>query len=290
MGEIVGIGLVSHAPTIMMTKEQRYALNEGKEISLVPGLQEIKLKVFEPLKPDVVIVIDTHWFTIVEFIVSSHKKRQGFYTSDELPRTMNSIPFDITGDPELADSIAKRVTENGVRCSTNNNKHLPIHYPTVNMLEYLQGNEQWLSMSICATANKEQFMSVGKGLREAIEQSNKRVVILGSGGLSHKFWPLDELELHEASDPIHVVTTEARKADEKRIDWLKKGDHQSVFEGMDEYNQFAPEGKFGHYLIMAEAIGGIACKAKGRQFGDYENATGTGQVHLWFDRPVDGWT
>jgi hypothetical protein len=164
---------------------------EMLEISLVSGLQEIKLKVFEPLKPDVVIVIDTHWFTIVEFIVSSHKRRQGFYTSDELPRTMNSIPFDITGDPELADSIAERVTENGVRCSTNNNKHLPIHYPTVNMLEYLQGDEQWLSMSICATANKEQFMRVGKGLREAIEQSDKRVVILGSGGLSHKFWPLD---------------------------------------------------------------------------------------------------
>ena len=40
---------------------------------------------------------------------------------------------------------------------------------------------------------------------------------------------------------------------------------------------------------MAEAIGGVDCKAKGQQFGDYENATGTGQVHLWFDRPASGW-
>jgi len=40
LGEIVGVGLVSHAPTIMMTKEQRYTLNEGKEISLVTGLQD----------------------------------------------------------------------------------------------------------------------------------------------------------------------------------------------------------------------------------------------------------
>lgn len=290
MGEIVGVGLVSHAPTIMMTKEQRFALNEGSEISLVTGLNEIKHEVLDKLKPDVVIVIDTHWFTIVEFIVSSHKRRQGFYTSDELPQTMNSIPFDIMGNPELATNIAQRVSKNGVRCSTNNNKHLPIHYPTINLLHYLQGNEQWLSMSICGTATKEQFISVGKGLKEAVEQSDKRVVILGSGGLSHKFWPLDQLEQHEASDPIHVLTAEARKADEARIDWLKKGDHQSVFEGMDEYNQFAPEGKFGHYLIMAEAIGGVDCKAKGHQFGDYENATGTGQVHLWFDQPSGGWT
>ena len=290
MGEIVGVGLVSHAPTIMMTKEQRYTLNEGKEISLVTGLQDLRSEILEPLRPDVVIVIDTHWFTIVEFIVTSHKRRRGFYTSDELPRTMNSIPFDITGNPELANNIVDRVNENGVRCSGNNNEHLPIHYPTVNMLEYLQDNEQWLSMSICGTAKKEQFMKVGKGLKEAIEQSDNRVVILGCGGLSHKFWPLGELEQHEASDPIHVITPEARKADEKRIGWLKKGDHRSVFEGMDEYNKFAPEGKFGHYLIMAEAIGGVDCKAKGHQYGDYENATGTGQVHIWFNQPVDGWT
>ena len=290
MGEIVGAGLVSHAPTIMMNKEQRYALNDGKEISLVPGLKQIKQKVFDSLKPDVVIVLDTHWFTIVEFIVSSHKRRQGFYTSDELPRTMNSIPFDIPGNPELASNIAERVCENGVRCSSNNNEHLPIHYPTINMLEYLQGDEQWLSMSICATATKEQFMKVGRGLSEAIKQSNKRVVLLASGGLSHKFWSLGELEQHETSDPINVVTPEAREADENRIEWLKNGDHKSVFDGMDEYNQFAPEGKFGHYLIMAEAIGGVDCKVKGQQFGDYESATGTGQVHLWFDQPANGWT
>ncbi|MYR55380.1 catechol 1,2-dioxygenase, partial [Streptomyces sp. SID625] len=28
----------------------------------------------------------------------------------------------------------------------------------------------------------------------------------------------------------------------------------------------------------------------GRQYGEYENSVGTGQVHLWFDRPEDGWT
>ena len=67
MGEIVGVGLVSHVPTIMMSKEQRYALNDGKEISLVTGLQDMRREILEPLNPDVVIVIDTHWFTIVEF-------------------------------------------------------------------------------------------------------------------------------------------------------------------------------------------------------------------------------
>jgi predicted metal-dependent phosphoesterase TrpH len=41
---------------------------------------------------------------------------------------------------------------------------------------------------------------------------------------------------------------------------------------------------------MAGALGEQACVAKARQYGEYENSIGTGQVHLWFDRPADGWT
>ena len=29
--------------------------------------------------------------------------------------------------------------------------------------------------------------------------------------------------------------------------------------------------------------------APGRPFSDYENSIGTGQMHLWFDRPAAGW-
>jgi hypothetical protein len=42
--------------------------------------------------------------------------------------------------------------------------------------------------------------------------------------------------------------------------------------------------------MMAGALGEQACTARARQYGEYENSVGTGQVHLWFDRPADGWT
>jgi 3,4-dihydroxyphenylacetate 2,3-dioxygenase len=63
-----------------------------------------------------------------------------------------------------------------------------------------------------------------------------------------------------------------------------------VIEWMPEYKRFAPEGKFGHYLIMAGAIGGARCQSPGERFSEYEASVGTGQVHLWFERPADGWT
>ncbi len=107
--------------------------------------------------------------------------------------------------------------------------------------------------------------------------------------MSHRFWPLRQLRDHEASDPIHLRTPEARAADEQRLEWMQAGDHRSIIDSMPDYAAFAPEGRFGHYLTMIAAVGGVDCRAPGRMFSDYENSVGTGQVHVWFDRPDSGW-
>ena len=51
----------------------------------------------------------------------------------------------------------------------------------------------------------------------------------------------------------------------------------------------APEAKFAHYLMMIAALGEEAVTAPGVLYSDYENSVGTGQVHVWFPRPADGW-
>lgn len=48
-------------------------------------------------------------------------------------------------------------------------------------------------------------------------------------------------------------------------------------------------GDFGHYLMLG-AVAGADCAAPGELFSDYENATGTGQVHFRFEIPAGGWT
>jgi len=289
MGEIVGAGLLSHAPTIMLPAATRRALNDGKEISLVPGLQRLRAEVFTPLNADAVVVFDTHWFTTVEFIISGHARRCGRYTSDELPRGMAGVEYDMAGDPALAEAMAQSVRDAGVKCIACDDAHLPVHYPTINLAHYLNHGEAWLSVGVCQTAEDHNFLTVGAAIGRAIEASGKRVLVIASGGLSHKFWPLDELESHEASAPSHIITAAAREADEQRIAWLCAGRHDRVIDAMDDYRQHKPEGKFGHYLMLVGALGGRRCKAAGRPFSDYENATGTGQIHLWFDRPDDGW-
>jgi 3,4-dihydroxyphenylacetate 2,3-dioxygenase len=290
MGEVIGAGIVAHVPTIVMDEAERRELNAGQEISLVPGLQRLRRDVFDRLDPDTVVVFDTHWFTTFEFVISSHARRAGRYTSDELPRGMSQMPYDFPGDPELARLIAEEGDRAGTWITPIDDPYLPIHYPTVNLLPFLQDDERWVSVSTPQTGESDDFLLAGQAIGAAIARSDRRVVLLASGAMSHKFWPLKALRDHEPSDPVHIRTDAHRAADLERLEWLRQGRHDLVIDTMQEFLRFTPEGRFGHYLQMIAAIGGRACRAPGEMFSDYESAVGTGQAHIWFERPAAGWT
>lgn len=294
MGEIVGAGLLAHVPTIVLPEAERLELNEGKEITLVTGLRRLRHEVFERDDYDTVVVLDSHWATTVEFVVSAQQRRAGLFTSEELPRGMCRVPYDFPGDPELAHHIASFADKHGTWITPIEDEYLPIYYATINLWKYLgEGlpDKRWVTIGVCQTGDMEDHLRLGRALADGIAATpGRRVLLIASGALSHTFWPLRELREHEASDPVHIFTPEARAADRRRIDWFKQGRHDLVLDTMEEFWRYRPEAKFFHYLMMAGALGERACRAPGRQYGEYENSIGTGQAHLWFDRPAEGWT
>ncbi|HUW16267.1 MAG TPA: 3,4-dihydroxyphenylacetate 2,3-dioxygenase [Actinomycetes bacterium] len=290
MGEVVGAGLLAHVPTIMLPPKTRRELNEGKEISLVPALKQLRAEVFETLDYDTVVVLDSHWFTTVEFVVTAQDRRAGLFTAEELPRGMCRIPYDWPGDPELAQAMADLGEGHSTWVTANDDQYLPLYYATLNLWKFLgEGlGKRWISVSTCQTGETEDFLRAGRALGDAIERLDRKVLLIASGALSHTFWKLRELRDHEAGDPVHIRTPEAYAADLERISWFKDGDHARVLQTMPEFMKFRPEAMFAHYLMMIGALGEEQVVAPARQFGEYENSIGTGQVHLWFDRPDGG--
>ena len=291
MGEVVGCGLIAHVPTVMLPLEIRHELNNGADFSVVAGFRRLKAEVLAKLDYDVVVVLDSHWFTTVEFCVTSEARRAGKYTSDELPRGMSQVPYDLPGDTAFAELVASKARKHGTWITPIADPYLPIQYATVNVAHYLQkGPEAWLSMSCAQTGETDDFLRAGRALGEAIADSDKRVLLLASGAMSHKFWPLQKLRAHEAAGVEHIFSPAHAAADLERIEWFKAGNHAQVLTTMPEFLKFRPEANFGHYLMMAAALGGEALVAPGKLYSDYENSIGTGQVHIWFDRPRGGWT
>src|ERR1044072_2132600 len=95
MGEVVGAGLIAHVPTIVLPEKIRRELNNGEDTTLVSGPRQLRPEVFATLDYDTVVVLDSHWATTVEFVVTAQERRAGLFTSEELPRGMAQRPYEI---------------------------------------------------------------------------------------------------------------------------------------------------------------------------------------------------
>jgi 3,4-dihydroxyphenylacetate 2,3-dioxygenase len=281
MGELVGAAVVGHQPTIMLPEEQRVRLGGGRDTTLVAGFARLRERL-DGAGADTLVIVDTHWFTTFEHVLAGQDHHAGRYTSEEVPRVLCDLPFDYAGAPELARVVHATAKAAGVPTTNVTTPTLPYHYPTINLVHWLGRGEQVLSVGICQTAERDDFLAFGAVLADAIRASDRRVAVLGCGGMSHQFWPLGRLGEHLGYDPAGVVSDEARAADAQILDWWRAGDHAAVIDFHDEYTALAPEGRFGHYLVAVGAFGGSRCRLPGEQLSDYENSVGTGQVHVWF--------
>jgi aromatic ring-opening dioxygenase catalytic subunit (LigB family) len=197
------------------------------------------------------------------------------------------LPYDYPGAPELAAAWHRVGKARGLYTVNVTTASLPRHYPTINLVHHLRTREKVLSCGVVQTAALPYYLALGEALAEAIATlPSGRVAILGSGGMSHEFWPLDMIRQHFAYDAAHVISPEARAMDARILQLWAAGDHASVLELYPEYRErFHPEGRFAHYLIALGALGGAQCRVRGMQLSEYENAVGTGQVHVLF-RPT----
>jgi aromatic ring-opening dioxygenase catalytic subunit (LigB family) len=147
MGEVVGAALIAHVPTIVLPEKIRRELNHGEDSTLPAALEQLRKEVFETLDYDTVVVLDSHWATTVEFVVTAQERRQGLFTSEELPRGMSQRPYDFPGDPELAHLIAAKADQHSTWITAIEDDHLPIFYATTNVWEFLgQGlpDKRWI--------------------------------------------------------------------------------------------------------------------------------------------------
>ena len=284
MGQIVGAAIVSHHPGLMQCEEFRVLMGAGADSDLIAGYRRLRERL-AAAKPDVILIFDTHWFTTGYHLVDGGAHYRGSYISEEMPWYLFGVPYDYRGHPALARGIEAVARERGVRTRAIEQPDLPRHYPTINLVRQLQIEVPVVSVSSCQNCKPHHFIESGAVIGEAIARSDLRVALLASGALSHRFNDIDWQPNHprifhetNVSDPANV------QADKEAIALFAEGRHDAVLDAWD--SRFRPvywEAAGAHYLQMVGALGGRECRAKGLPLSDYENARGTGNIHIWFD-------
>ncbi len=286
MGQIVGAALVSHHPGLMQCEEFRRAMGAGEDSDLIAGYARLRQRI-EAAKPDVVLVFDSHWFTTGYHLVDAGDHYKGSYISDEMPWYLHGVPYEYRGLPALAHEIEAVSRERGGYNRAIAHPELGHQYATINLIKQLRlelSGTPVVTASSCQNCDWTQFLKSGEAIGEAIRRSDFKVLLLASGALSHKFndieWkPTHPRIYHESnvSRPENIVS------DKGAIALMAQGRHDTLIERWnDEYRRLPWEAFGAHYLQMLGAMGGAACRSKGEALSAYENARGTGNIHIWF--------
>ena len=284
MGDIVGAAIVSHHPGLMQDDAFRVRAGAGADSDLIEGFARLRRKI-DAVRPDVLVIFDTHWFTTGYHLYDAGARYSGSYVSDEMPWYLHGITYDYQGAPELARLSQAVAEERGVMARAVDDPALPRHYASINVINHLKAHERIMTVSNCQNCDSEHFLESGGAIGEAIRRSPYRVVLLASGALSHKFnginWKQKNPRIY---DPENVSSPENVQSDREAVDLLRQGRHDVIVERFPTvYAKIPWEGFGGHYLQMIGALGGAACRAKGEELSAYENARGTGNMHIWFD-------
>ena len=287
MGHIVGAALVSHHPGLMQCEEFRRLMGNGEDSDLIPGYARLRDKI-AAAKPDVVLVFDSHWFTTGYHLVDGAARYTGSYISDEMPWYLHGVPYDYRGHPELALAIEAVSREQGGYNRVINHPELGKQYATINLVKHLrleQADIPVVTVSSCQNCDWTHFLTSGEAIGEAVRRSDLNVLLLASGALSHKFNGIDWKPNHpRIFHESNVSRPENIASDKAAIALMEQGRHDSVLARWDDDYRKKPWEAFGaHYLQMLGAMGGAACQSKGEALSAYENARGTGNIHMWFD-------
>jgi len=286
MGQFVGAALVSHHPGLMQCEEFRVLQGAGADSDLIAGYARLRERI-AAARPDVVIVFDSHWFTTGYHLVDGGSHFKGTYLSDEMPWYLHGVPYDFRGNPELAMAIEAVSRERGGYNRTIRHPDLGKHYPTINLVKHLHfelNDLPVVTISSCQNCDWTHFLKSGEAIGEAVRRSDLRVLMLASGALSHKFNPIDWKPNHpRIFHESNVARPENIASDKGAIELFKQGRHDVILERWnDEYRKLPWEAFGAHYLQMLGALGGAECRVPGEVLSDYENARGTGNVHIWF--------
>jgi 3,4-dihydroxyphenylacetate 2,3-dioxygenase len=281
MGEIVLTAKVTHVPTMLLS--ERPGRLFGTRAKAIEGHREIGRRA-RALGADTIVVLDTHWMVNAGYHVNSNARYKGVYTSHEFPQFIQGLTYDLPGNPALGDLIAEKAQGRGVYTLSHHVETLDLEYGTLVPMHYMNPEGDLKVVSVSAYCTVHSFGSsrqLGEAIREAVEASDSKVLLVASGSLSHKIW---ENELYEANNGTFTISREFnRQCDLRVLELWQKGEIATFLKMLPDYAiHCSGEGTMHDTFMLFGALGWDNYQGKGELIGEYFPSSGTGQANVIF--------
>ncbi|WP_150525628.1 3,4-dihydroxyphenylacetate 2,3-dioxygenase [Roseibium sediminis] len=281
MGEIVLAAKVTHVPTMLMSEQDGPV--KGKRQPAIDGHYEIARRAKE-LGATTVVICDTHWVINAGYHINANHRFEGLFTSNEFPHFIQNLPYSYAGNPELGEAIAKAASAKGTYTLAHQLDSLELEYGTLVPMRFMSREHDMKVVSIaawCTVHDHQESRSIGEAIREAVEASSEKVLLIASGSLSHKIWANKD---YAANNGTFTISSEFnRQMDLHVLDMWKRGDHAAFLKMLPEYAEYCcGEGSMHDTAMLYGALGWGKYTAQCEVVTEYFPSSGTGQTNVIF--------
>lgn len=269
-GGIIAAAITAHVPR-MGIEHKAPDFQRG----LIAGSKAMG-EALRALKPDLFVLQSAHWVSSFNWYATSHAVHKGYCLADEAPDLIPGLPYERAGDPAFANALAANMAAAGLPAFANDNPHRSWDYACLVPLTYLDPDSRipLVELPTCLAAGHDENMRAGRAIHETAKREGRRVVFLASSALSHKI----------VRGPHLWPEPERLALDRDFINGLVTGDLDRLVGGFAQYSQATVAEMGGR--VVAAMLGAMAamrddCGAlKGKQYGDYAQSSGSGNVNV----------
>ena len=164
----------THIPRLFILDPAARKAYMGEDVTtMYSAMEQLYTDKIASLEVDTFVVVDTHWFSTIDYILNANAHLSGSYTSEELPDMIHDYAYDYQGDAELADWIAEVGAKHDVRVNACHYSTLPIHYPSLTTMRYMnpEGTARVLSVSVCQTAEVHNDLAFGRAIEDGVPRA-----------------------------------------------------------------------------------------------------------------------
>ena len=271
MSGVVAAALVAHVPTLGRSEN-----TPDYQQTLVQAERTMGAAVRAALKPDLWVIVSTHWVSTFDWFATCQARHEGLCVAQEAPNLIPGLPYSYRGDPEFGAALVDAWKEAGCAAVKNEAANYHWDYGTFVPLQYVdpEGEVPVVSTPVVLMADHGECLRAGAAVHAVAKRMNRRVVFLCSSALSHLLvrgrhnWP----------------TPERVEADKRFVEFLKRGAIDETIAGFTEYSKKTVAEMGGRAL--ATLVGVTAAMSRegkpmaARQYGEYAQSSGSNNVVL----------
>ena len=268
-GGVIASAVVAHVPTLGLP-----ANTPVYQQTLVEAERCLGAALRTTLRPDVWVILSSHWVATFDWPVTCQARHRGHCVATEAPQLIPGSPYDYRGDPELGAALVDAFNAGGVPSVRNESSHFVWDYGTFVPMMHLDPDAEIpvVMLPSVAQATVQECQAAGALVHATASSLGRRVVFLASTALSHVLVRGRE----------HRPTPERIEADKRFLAQLEAGDIETAITDFDAYRKLSGLEMGGRPLAtmlgVAQAMAAAAGPLKGRQYGDYAQSSGSGNV------------